>query len=84
MMRPLCPAPCARTACDHLAFGRGIHTCLGANLARIEAAAAIQGVLDRFPWIAAIEDQEVEWWDTPFFRGPLAYRVRLETAAPEA
>jgi len=67
---------------DHLAFGRGIHTCLGANLARIEAAAAIQGVLDRSAWIAPIEDQEVEWWDTPFFRGPLAYRVRLEETVP--
>lgn len=67
---------------DHLAFGRGIHTCLGANLARIEAAAAIQGVLDRFAWIAPAEDQDVEWWDTPFFRGPLAYRVRLEDTAP--
>ncbi len=69
---------------DHLAFGRGIHTCLGANLARIEAAAAVEGVLNRFAWLAPIEDQDVEWWDTPFFRGPLAYRVRLEEAAPEA
>ena len=69
---------------DHLAFGRGIHTCLGANLARIEASIAVSSVIERFPWLAAIEDQKVEWWDTPFFRGPLAYRVRLETAAPEA
>ena len=69
---------------DHLAFGRGIHTCLGANLARIEAAAAVGAVLERFAWIAPVEDQDVEWWDTPFFRGPLAYRVRLEEAIPEA
>lgn len=67
---------------DHLAFGRGIHTCLGANLARIEAAAAIGGVLERFPWLGAVEEQDVEWWDTPFFRGPLAYRVKLEAAPP--
>jgi len=69
---------------DHLAFGRGIHTCLGANLARIEAAAAIGGVLERFAWLEPIEDQQVEWWDTPFFRGPLAYRVRLAAAVPDA
>ena len=69
---------------DHLAFGRGIHTCLGANLARIEAGAAIGAVLERFPWLAAVEDQDVQWWDTPFFRGPMAYRVKLESAAPEA
>ena len=69
---------------DHLAFGGGIHTCLGANLARIEASIAVGAVIERFPWLAEIEDQDVEWWDTPFFRGPLAYRVRLEAAAPEA
>jgi cytochrome P450 len=69
---------------DHLAFGRGIHTCLGANLARIEAAAAVGEVLRRFSWLAPVEDQEVGWFDTPFFRGPLAYRVKLEAAAPEA
>ena len=68
---------------DHLAFGRGIHTCLGANLARIEASIAVGAILDRFAWLGAIE-QEVEWWDTPFFRGPKAYRVRLEGVAAEA
>jgi cytochrome P450 len=69
---------------DHLAFGRGIHTCLGANLARIEAGVAISSVMERFPWLGEIEDQHVQWWDTPFFRGPMAYRVRLEAAAPKA
>lgn len=67
---------------DHLSFGHGIHTCLGANLARLEAAAAVSGILERFPWLAEVEDQDVGWWDTPFFRGPLAYRVRLEATAP--
>ena len=67
---------------DHLAFGHGIHTCLGANLARIEAAAAVSAILERFAWIGPIEEQEIEWFDTPFFRGPLAYRVRLEESAP--
>lgn len=33
----------------HLAFGRGIHTCIGAPLARIEARIAIAALLDTFP-----------------------------------
>jgi cytochrome P450 len=32
----------------HMAFGRGIHLCIGAPLARMEAAAALTEVLDRF------------------------------------
>jgi cytochrome P450 len=33
----------------HLAFSSGIHYCLGANLARMEAAAAVRGLFRRFP-----------------------------------
>ncbi|HKD65291.1 MAG TPA: cytochrome P450 [Candidatus Binataceae bacterium] len=34
---------------DHVAFGEGIHFCLGAALARLEGSIAISAVLDRFP-----------------------------------
>jgi cytochrome P450 len=33
---------------SHVAFGHGIHFCLGAPLARMEAAIAFSGLLDRF------------------------------------
>ena len=39
----------ARTPNDHIAFGEGIHFCLGANLARLEGAIAIASMLERFP-----------------------------------
>ena len=39
----------ARADNDHLAFGEGIHFCLGANLARLEGAIAITSMLERFP-----------------------------------
>jgi cytochrome P450 len=38
-----------RKAFRHLAFGRGLHYCLGAPLARLEAAASLSAVTARFP-----------------------------------
>lgn len=38
-----------RTAIRHLGFGKGPHFCLGAPLARLEAAAALNAVTARFP-----------------------------------
>ena len=37
---------------NHVAFGGGIHYCLGAPLARVEAAVALNGMLDRYETIA--------------------------------
>ncbi|MDP9428989.1 MAG: cytochrome P450 [Actinomycetota bacterium] len=38
-----------RNARDHLAFSAGIHYCIGAGLARLEAAAALRALTERFP-----------------------------------
>lgn len=42
---------------EHIAFGRGIHSCAGAPLARLEGQVALTRMLDRMRDIAINEDQ---------------------------
>jgi cytochrome P450 PksS len=62
----------------HLAFGKGIHHCLGASLARMEAQIAIDALLHRFPNLRLAEAPEsLRWQRGLFLRGleklPLAF-----------
>ncbi|MDT5185837.1 MAG: hypothetical protein QOI29_3995 [Mycobacterium sp.] len=45
-----------RGAPGHLAFGHGVHHCLGAPLARMEMRVAFPALLQRFPTLALAED----------------------------
>ncbi|MET9439380.1 cytochrome P450 [Streptomyces sp. NPDC006610] len=40
---------------EHLAFGHGVHHCLGAPLARMEAVLALSALFERFPSLALAE-----------------------------
>jgi cytochrome P450 len=56
-----------RKAFRHLGFGRGLHYCLGAPLARLEAAVALSAVTARFP--AARLDGEPQYKPNVTLRG---------------
>jgi cytochrome P450 len=51
-----------RTASRHLAFGHGIHACLGAPLARMEGQIALAALLVRYPELAlAVPVGDLHW-----------------------
>ncbi|SEM45825.1 cytochrome P450 [Nonomuraea pusilla] len=53
----------------HLAFGRGIHFCLGAPLARLEGRVALNILLDRSDRLRTDPDDPVEFMPTPTMTG---------------
>jgi cytochrome P450 len=57
----------------HMAFGLGIHYCIGAPLARLEAQIALPRILDRFPGLH-LRSQQLEWRRHTSNRNP----VRME------
>ncbi|WP_405962490.1 cytochrome P450 [Streptomyces sp. NBC_00723] len=59
-----------RDAVGHLAFGHGIHRCVGAPLAKAEAAIALRATLARFPELRlAVPPDRLQWRHTRLVRG---------------
>ncbi len=60
----------ARDPCPHLAFGHGIHYCLGAPLARLELGILLRVLFERLPGLRLAEPVErLQWLDLPTLRG---------------
>jgi cytochrome P450 len=60
----------------HLAFGGGIHRCLGSHLARMELRVAIETWLQRIPEFTLEDPSEVSW-STGQIRGPRKLPLRI-------
>lgn len=58
-----------------LAFGKGIHYCIGAALGKLEAQVALQELVARFPRLALVPGQRIPFHPNISFRGPQALLV---------
>jgi cytochrome P450 len=64
----------------HLGFGLGVHYCLGAPLARVEARVAIEALLARIPTpLLAVPAAELRWHTNPILHGLRRLPIRWDT-----
>jgi cytochrome P450 len=62
----------------HVSFGWGLHHCLGAQLARLEAQIAILAIIQRFPTLElAVDDSDLSWHPTVVGRALRRLPVRV-------
>jgi cytochrome P450 len=67
-----------RTPNAHVAFGQGVHFCLGAQLARAEIRIAVEALLARFSRMALdVPRQDLRWRTLVYFRGLEALPLRV-------
>src|SRR5262249_21504087 len=69
----------SRSPNPHVSFGSGIHFCLGAQLARVEAQAGFERLFPRYPRLAlAVADSELKYSGNMLLRALVALPVRLQ------
>ncbi|MEU6423726.1 cytochrome P450 [Streptomyces spiralis] len=68
----------------HLAFGHGIHHCVGAALARAETAAAVNVLADRLPNLRLVPGEPLRYRHAVLNRSLLNLRVRWDAKAAAA
>ncbi|PYC83765.1 cytochrome P450 [Streptomyces tateyamensis] len=70
------------TRAEHLAFGHGVHYCLGRPLAVLEARVALAALFERFPHLRpAVAEEELEPLESFISRGHRSLPVLLGPAA---
>jgi cytochrome P450 len=74
----------AREPNPHIAFGHGIHFCLGAPLARLEASIALPDLVARLKHLEPAGDEPWEPRSALHVLGPTRLRVRFEATRAEA
>lgn len=75
-----------RSPNPHIAFGHGIHFCLGAPLARLETQVALNVILDRLPELARADRARLAPNDSPILHGvkqlPLRFTAGQRITTP--
>ena len=67
-------------ASRHISFGKGIHYCLGANLAKLELRIVLEALSQRIPSLRLAPGQTVQRFPNITFRGPERLLVEWDVA----
>ena len=62
----------------HISFGKGIHFCLGAGLAKLEARIVLEQLATRLPSLRLVEGQALTFFPNITFRGPDQLQVEWD------
>jgi cytochrome P450 len=65
----------ARAREPNIVFGKGLHFCIGAGLARLETTVAVEELLTRFPHLAFADDWTPCWSETTLGRSLVSLRL---------
>ena len=60
---------------QHISFGKGVHYCLGAKLAKLEAQTVTETFAQRLPSLCLIKNQTLAYFPNITFRGPTELHV---------
>jgi cytochrome P450 len=77
-------SPGREHARDHLAFGFGIHVCVGAQLARMETAVAVRALARAVSRLEVVRPDELSYVPSFFLHGLLSVPVRVSRLVPSA
>lgn len=69
---------------QHLSFGHGIHYCVAASLARLEARVVLEALAERMPDLRLVPDQEFRHLPTLIIRGFERIEVEWDVPATRA
>lgn len=61
-----------------IGFGHGVHTCIGASLARLEVTIAIRCIVKHFNSVECADDENLEWFSTLIIRALHSLPVAFE------
>jgi cytochrome P450 len=64
----------------HIAFGKGVHFCLGAMLAKVEARIVTEAMSQRIPSLRLVAGQQISHFPNITFRGPEKLHLEWDPA----
>ncbi|MBI5088836.1 MAG: cytochrome P450 [Actinobacteria bacterium] len=71
-------------AARHISFGKGIHYCLGAQLAKIELRIVLEALTQRIPSLRLTPHQDIRFFPNITFRGPERLLVEWDRSIEES